>query len=171
MGVKFLRKFLKNEKGQAIFELVVFLPFLVFLYTTYYTLGNSINGSINQQKATRRYLFYLLKGNSRALVVKDLQSYVGSGIQSAGNFAVGWREKSSGATGGASFATCYRFNTLFASEADEECDGRNSEISSNFIKVFTFFGVCGENYSAQTGSVLTPVQSSGFYGNCRLSGN
>ena len=53
-----------REEGQALFEFVVFLPFLLFILVLMFTLGNAINGSINQQKAARRYFFYLNKGNS-----------------------------------------------------------------------------------------------------------
>jgi hypothetical protein len=52
----FKTKFL-NQEGQAVFELLIFLPFLLFLYTIYYTAGNAINGSINQQKAVRGYFY------------------------------------------------------------------------------------------------------------------
>ena len=61
---KKLKKISLKEEGQAIFELLVFLPVFLFLFVVIYNIGNSINISINQQKATRRYFYYIQKGNS-----------------------------------------------------------------------------------------------------------
>ena len=47
----------ERARGQALFEFIVFLPFLLFMLTIMFTVGNAINGSINQQKAVRRYFF------------------------------------------------------------------------------------------------------------------
>ena len=70
---------LENSEGQAIFELILFMPFLVYFVTLLFTAGNSINGSINQQKAVRGYFYHLLKGNSNLPVKLDLDAFKSAG--------------------------------------------------------------------------------------------
>ena len=53
-----------NSKGQAMFEFIIFLPFVVVLFKMFLNIGGAINGSINQQKQLRGYFYYLNKGNS-----------------------------------------------------------------------------------------------------------
>ena len=52
---------LLDNKGQAVFETMMFLPVLLFFVVYMTRTGNAINASINQQKATRGYTYYLLK--------------------------------------------------------------------------------------------------------------
>ncbi len=145
MAVRNKKKKILDEKGQAIFEFVIFLPFIIFLYTVLINLTNSINGSINQQKATRGYFYRLLKQDSRAPNRIDIDFLIGSGLNVVGPVSVGWRRKSIGQT--QSFGTCYKFMNFFGNETDEECDEpRDGEVTSNFVKLFTFYGVCGETY-------------------------
>ncbi len=133
-----------NEKGQAVFELIAFLPFLIFIFTIMVTIGNSINASINQQKVTRRYFYYLLKGNSTAPTQEDLNEWLNSGISFAGMSALGFRAKEQGDL---SFAPCFKFTTLFTGDQGETCDEPlKGEAKSNFVRVFTFYGICGETY-------------------------
>ena len=49
-----------KQQGQALVEFIIFLPFMLMMYTVVITLGDAINGSINQQKATRAYFYYRL---------------------------------------------------------------------------------------------------------------
>ena len=109
MAVK--KKKILNDKGQAIFEFVLFLPFIIFLYTVLVNLTNSINGSINQQKATRGYFYRLLKQDSRAPNRIDIEFFMGAGINVVGPVSVGWRRKSLGES--QSFGTCYKFMNFF----------------------------------------------------------
>jgi hypothetical protein len=143
-------KFVKNQKGQAIFEMILFLPFLLFLYTIYYTAGNSISGSINQQKAVRGYLYNLIKGNSYIVNLNELKSFSGAGLKKVGFNSVGWNEKLEG--GKNSFAPCFKFSSLLKNGSTEECDSseREEEDSSRFIRLFTYYGVCGPTYIETT---------------------
>ncbi len=84
-----VKTILKNQKGQAIFELIIFLPFLIFLYTIYSTTGNAINGSINQQKAVRGYFYGLLRGNSYINTTTDLDEFSEKAISVVGFSALG----------------------------------------------------------------------------------
>ena len=150
-----------NEKGQSIFEFIIFLPFMIFLLTVIISVGNSINGSINQQKAVRRYFFYIYKGNSTIPTATDLSFFARQGLQQVGVSSVGWREKagSSGETS-SSFGTCYPFNTLFSENKDDECDAPALvDNKSNFVRLFTFFGICGETYQKAEGDYFLPNYS------------
>jgi hypothetical protein len=145
MAVKKKRKiFLGDEKGQAIFEFVMFLPFIIFLFTVLINLTNSINGSINQQKALRGYFYRILMQDSKAPNRIDIDFLSGQGRNIIAPVSLGWARKRIGDS--QSFGTCYKFLSLFG-DNDEECDeSLSGETSSNFVKVFTFYGVCGSTY-------------------------
>lgn len=136
-----------NQKGQALFEMILFLPFLMFLYTIYYTAGNSISGSINQQKAVRGYFYAIVKGNSYIIPLVDLKFFRDSNITKIGFNSVGWNEHLSGKK---SFSPCFKFSSLLKNNSTEECEGseREAEGSSRFIRLFTFYGVCGPYYTS-----------------------
>lgn len=149
------KKHLKDQKGQAIFELILFLPFLLFLYMIYATAGDSISGSINQQKAVRGYFYGLVKGNSYLNTLQDLNQYASSNLRMVGFSTLGWREKEEVGKGtNAAFAPCFKFSSMLKSDSSEECDdkARSQDSDGNgvthFIRVFTFYGVCGPVYSA-----------------------
>jgi hypothetical protein len=164
---------LSNQKGQAIFELLLFIPFLIFLYSIYYTVGNSISASINQQKAVRGYFYALTKGNSYLNTYQDLKAFVGeNGVKIVGFSAIGWREKDKNKQ---SFAPCFKFSSLLKSSSSEECDSpeRPEELSSRFIRIFTFYGVCGPVYQATSDSFgqtsfLMPVTLQSQWNLCAL---
>jgi len=166
--------FIKNEKGQALFEMILFLPFLLFLYTIFYSAGNSISGSINQQKAVRGYFYNLLKGNSYLMTHSELVKFKDEGVKFVGFNALGFNSHRS--TGGDSFAPCFRFSSLLRNGSREECDGstRDIEGSSRFIRLYTFYGVCGPAYVATSDSqgkdyfnIIPSSQSS--TGSCTLA--
>jgi hypothetical protein len=139
------KKIYFNQKGQALFEMILFLPFLMFLYTIYYTAGNSISGSINQQKAVRGYFYTLVKGNSYVIPLGDLKNFGGS-MKRVGFNSVGWNDHLKGTQ---SFAPCFKFSSLLKNNSTEECNGneREAEGASRFIRLFTFYGVCGPMYN------------------------
>jgi len=124
--------------------MILFLPFLMFLYTIYYTAGNSISGSINQQKAVRGYFYTLVKGNSYIISVNELENFKSS-IKKVGFNSVGWNDH---LVGTQSFAPCFKFSSLLKNNSTEECNGneRDAEGSTRFIRLFTFYGVCGPYY-------------------------
>ncbi len=148
-----MKKIINNQKGQAIFELIIFIPFLVFLYAIYYNVGNSISGSINQQKAVRGYFYALTNGNSYINTLAELNQYSQEhSIRIVGFSSLGWRIKE--ATGGSgAFAPCFRFAATLNNDSTEECDDTAREIpgeSSRLIRIFTFYGVCGPTYKNST---------------------
>jgi hypothetical protein len=139
-----LKKLFKNQKGQAIFELIIFLPFLLILYNLMVVTGSSINGSINQQVAVRGYTFYLLKNNSK-LPLKDtlIEAAQTGGIQSMGMYSIGYADYLEG--GSVPVAPCYKISGLDTA-ANEACDESPSGGRSNFVRIYSAFGICGNNY-------------------------
>ena len=141
-----------KEKGQAIFELIIFLPILIFFLIVISNYGNSINASINQLKASRSYLFYLLKGNSMGIRTIDFSDFRSEGVQSIGNFIIGWRETSEGDSN--SFGSCYEMPALPGNSTSDFslCKDKIEQNQTKFIKIFTMYGICGETYKLDSGS-------------------
>lgn len=144
MAAKKIKSNLRNENGQALFELIVFLPLMIFMLTIIYTIGNSINASINQVKATRRYFYYISKGNSRLPDKSDLQKFLAAGMLQPSMSSVAWTESRDGEK---SYSACYKINTLFGADTDDDCkEPKIEEEKTQFIRIFTAYGVCGEEF-------------------------
>lgn len=154
----------ENEEGQAVFELILFMPFFIFFTTVMFTVGNAINASINQQKVTRRYFYYLAKGNSRIPDIEDLQRWNDGGLSAVGMSGLGWRERQEGGANGNPVANCYKFNTIFANDYDEDCEEPDvNEGKTQFIRIYTYYGICGLNYrSSPFSNALAPDYTSPF---------
>lgn len=146
---------LNNEDGQSLFELIVFLPVLLLILTVMVTVGNAINSSINQQKVTRSYYYYVLRGNSLGLNAIDLKEYgQTSSMSNVGMFAIGWRRSDPGQSNEEVFATCFRFSTLFSGDSqDVNCDEPNvSGQKTSIIRLYTAYGLCTEVYTTSDAS-------------------
>lgn len=135
----------KHEEGQAIFEFIIFLPFLMYMVTVLINSGNAINASINQQKSTRGYAYHLLKGNSTVPTLEDLRIYNNAGANQSASFVVGYAGSKEGEN---YYGSCYKFNRIPGANIPEEtCTETNDERITDFIRVFTFYGVCGDTYT------------------------
>ena len=144
-----VRKIL-NNKGQAVFETMMFLPVLLFFVVYMIKSGNAINASINQQKSTRGYTYYLLKGNSKAFRITDLAIF--TNMQEVGAYMVGFRQAEE--DGASSVAPCFMVPKLpWIPSSSETCSeiGSVTPSESSYIRVFTLYGVCGEAYSRGQG--------------------
>lgn len=162
------KKILKNSEGQAVFELILFMPFLVYFVTLLFTAGNSINGSINQQKAVRGYFFHLLKGNSTLPAKVDLDAFRGEGITSASATSLGWAESRPDEK---NFATCYKFSTLYSS-SEELCEEKAPEPNTTiFVRPYTFFGLCSGTYIMQADGEYLLDQSAAATVICTQTGS
>lgn len=164
-----VKKYIFNNEGQAVFEMLAFFPFLIFLFTIIVTMGNSINGSINQQKATRSYFLYAYSNDSMGVPLNDLNKLAGVGVLTTGMYAFGWAEKTEGDN---PYAGCYRLQQIVGGDSSEDCfeevaPGKNS---SDFIKVFTAFGICtGVVTSRDGGSSFNLVPEAGAVESCQNS--
>src|SRR5665648_323680 len=85
-----MKKKLNCQKGQALIELIVFLPLMITLYSVIGGFANAINGSINQQKVSRSYFYYRIQNNSTIPGIKsgDYQNW-----RKFGMFYIGWKER------------------------------------------------------------------------------
>ncbi len=134
------------QKGQALFEFIVFIPFMLVLITTMVTIVGSINASINQVKATRGYLYAILNNNSAGINSDLLRKYKDSyGLSVVGAYAIGWREQADGEN---SLASCFKISTFVGEKPEnEKCEDQVTEAYSTFIKVKTMYGICTGTYT------------------------
>lgn len=146
-----LKEMLKDEEGQAIFEFIVFVPFYLVFFVIFLTIAGAVNGSINQQKATRGYFYYIVKNDPTVPFKSDLEIYASNGVQNAGSYAFGWQRSARGTT---PIAPCYKIPTILGKSSEEQCeDPLNQGLKeSNFVKVFTTYGVCSNSYTIDPNS-------------------
>ncbi len=145
-----------NNSGQALFEFLIFIPVLLIISVLMVSMGNAINGSINQQKATRRYFFYIVKNNSNFPLYNNLNIYRDSGLELAGMLSIGWAEK---IIGESRYSTCYKV-AEFGESSDETCDSVNTdENNSRFIRVYTAYGICGQTYNLGNDGVFRKLHT------------
>ncbi len=157
--------FLKSSSGQSMIEFLIFMPFLFVSLTILLSIGASINGSINQQKAARGYFFSLNKNKSSLLLISDLEMQKTNGIQYSGLSATGWADKMINEV--TPQGPCYKISPLGVITS-EKCDEKFSDRSS-FIKVFTVFGICSGTYDLRhDNQVLLSWTTDSFRG-CTLS--
>ena len=130
---------------------------------------NSINASINQQKAVRGYMFHFLKGNSTAPTMLDLVgTYDKGSIEFGSAVSIGWREKSIGQK---PFGACFKFTRFLGDPTEETCEDANAaeeDGKSTYIRVFTFYGICGTSYHKVGNFYQSDDRRKGL-GNCILS--
>ncbi len=149
MAVKKKKNIILNNDGQGIFEFIIFMPILIVTYMFIFRVGASINGSINQQKLTRRYFYYKVQNDSMTPRRDGLTS---SRFSDFALYFVGWRDKK---VGEAPVATCYKMTLPFAgSRNDESCEESYSGTSTSFIRVQTAYGLCGATYLSTGGSAM-----------------
>ncbi len=142
--------FLSNQKGQALFEFLIFLPFTFIMITVFITMGNSINGAITQQKLLRGYFYYDNKNNSLAPNSSRIYRWKNSaGLTRVGMNVLGWKFKSD-SSGLYPISSCYRLNPLLTGQIDETCEDTSSvkgpDTPSAFVRIYTVYGFCGTPY-------------------------
>lgn len=137
-----------NEKGQALIEFLLFLPFMLMMYSLVLSIGNAINGSINQNKVTRSYFYYRLQNNSMAPTPRRQGGATfPSDWNTFGMAFVGWMEQFEGGQDtGKPEAPCYRLRLPLGNSSTDKCAETYSEETTQFIRVMTVFGVCGATY-------------------------
>lgn len=140
----------RNQKGQALIELIIFLPLMFLVYSLVAGFASAINGSINQQKITRAYFYYRIQNNSTIPIPERDMS-----VSKTGMFFIGWREKF--AQGDNPVMTCYKISLPLGQTDDKSCDEAYEENSTQFIRIGTVYGVCGGTYvKEETSYVLSP---------------
>jgi hypothetical protein len=143
-----------NEKGQAFLELIFFMPIMLMLLAALVVFGNSINGSINQQKVVRSYFYARLKNNST--MPRKRYNAPQDGWRQFGMYFIGWKEKfEGGENGNLPLKPCYKVPIGLD---EQECKAFESE-STKFIRLGTVYGLCGATY-LRTGGRLQRAPSS-----------
>lgn len=161
-----------NQKGQALIELIVFLPLMFSLYSMISGFASAINGSINQQKATRAYFYYRVQNNP--YVPKPDAGNTHTGWSKFGMFFVGWMDEMQSDN---PVAPCYRVSIPMLNDASEKCDQPYSKETTQFIRVGTVYGICGASYAkGPGGEVVTLPHVAGanydsvtYRGSCEIS--
>lgn len=132
---------IKNERGQALIELIVFLPLMITLYSVIAGFASSINGSINQQKVTRAYFYYRIQNNSNIPGPKsgDFETWTQFGM-----FYIGWKERFEGDS--QPVMPCYKVSITFKDEPTDECGEKYEVEQTTWVRVGTIYGYCGATY-------------------------
>jgi len=132
----------KNQKGQALIELILFLPFMLMMYTVVVSLGDAIHASINQQKIARSYFYYRLQNNSQ---ISKPQRGDGGGLinvnwKQFGHYFIGWSDYLNADN---PIAPCFKLNLPFAPGAGDTCEASYTTETTQFVRVATVYGLCG----------------------------
>ena len=133
----------EGQKGQALIELIIFLPLMITLYSVIGGFAGAINGSINQQKATRSYFYYRVQHNSAIPGLKygpDSLNW-----RKFGMFYVGWKQKFAGDSLNP-VMPCFRVSIPFKGAETEKCDEPYTNDKTLWVRVGTVYGVCGATY-------------------------
>jgi hypothetical protein len=148
-----------NQKGQALIELIIFLPLMFMFYSMISGFANAINGSINQQKIARSYFYYRVQGNSMVPKPDADQTYMN--WKTFGMFYVGWKDKFISQK---PISPCYKLSIPLAPGATDNCEDRYMTKSTMFIRVQTVYGICGASYArSDTFVSLIPDFSGGEF--------
>ena len=141
--MKKMRDILKQDKGQALIELIIFLPLMFTLYSVISGFANAINGSINQQKIARSYFYYRVQNNS-TIPRPDLVSRSHLSWSRFGMFYIGWKDYFLNET--SPVMPCYRISIPLKAAPTDKCEDRYTETNTLFIRVGTVYGMCGATY-------------------------
>jgi hypothetical protein len=137
-------------KGQALIELIIFLPLIIGLYSVISGFANSINSSINQQKITRSYFYNRIQNNSNfpGPGLFDFDTY--SRWRFFSVFFIGWKDYFNGES---PIMSCHRANIPFKNRPDDKCENAYDKDQTLWIRVGTVYGVCGATYFYNSGRV------------------
>jgi hypothetical protein len=139
-----------DEQGQALIELIIFLPFLFILYGLVSGFAHSINGSINQQKVTRAYFYYRIQNNS--YIPKPDASSNHLSWSTFSMFFIGWKDRFG--SGESPIMPCYKVTIPLQGSSAEACDERYTSATSQWIRVATVYGICGATFGNSPQGVI-----------------
>lgn len=142
---------MKNDRGQALIELIIFLPLMITLYSVIGGFASSINGSINQQKITRAYFYYRIQHNSTIPGPKSSPSVLS--WRQFGMFYIGWKDYFQGGAeeGGNPVMPCYKISIPFKDLPEDKCEEQYTKDRTLWVRVGTVYGVCGATFVNKDG--------------------
>lgn len=144
-----------NEDGQALVEFLLFLPFMLIMYSITLSISNSINASINQQKVTRSYFYYIHQNTS--MLPRAKRDGSTDAWTSFGMSIIGWGEK---LVDSQPMATCFKFRVPLGETEDDSCEEGYDKTTTQFIRVGTVYGVCGTTYRRNNTDVYNRILDS-----------
>ncbi len=150
----------EDEKGQALVEFLLFLPFILMMYSVTLSISNAINASINQQKVTRAYFYYRMQNNATIPKPRRFDSsppYYN--WQTFGMQFIGWSRDMKDQN---PVAPCFKFNIPLGAKKGDECEKGYSEKTTQFIRVGTVYGVCGATYKRNGSGEINRAPSNGL---------
>lgn len=130
-----------QQDGQALIELIIFLPLMLTLYSVIGGFASSINGSINQQKITRAYFYYRIQNNSTVPGPK-LGSW--DKWKKFGMFYIGWKDYFQGDA--SPVMPCYKVSIPFKEAEKDKCEEAYTKAQTLWVRVGTVYGICGATY-------------------------
>lgn len=143
MAVNMKRNEILSEKGQALIELIVFLPLMFTLYSVISGFASAINGSINQQKISRAYFYYRVQNNST--IPKPTpgdDSY--KGWTKYGMFYIGWKDYFKNQA--TPVMPCYRVSVPMKLTESDACENAYTQEKTMYVRVGTVYGFCGATF-------------------------
>ena len=145
-----------NENGQAIFELIIFLPIFLFLMKSLFDYGDSINLSINQIKAVRGYYFY---SNSHDTMLPNrnfLEEFKTAGVNHVSLDTFSW-SLDTFAESRNPVGACVKVFGFLGNEIEEECrEPAPDERKTQYIRIYSSFGVCSGTWSRAEAASANP---------------
>jgi hypothetical protein len=151
-----ISKLLKNQEGQSLIEFVLFLPFMMMIYSVIINVSGAINASLNQQKVTRAYFYYNMQNNSTIPKPRRNGSDPSDSWQMFGMQIMGWATELADGSGdgGLPVAACFKFNLPLGTGEADNCKEAYSGKTTQYIRVGTVYGVCGATYQRKGGSKI-----------------
>lgn len=162
MDVELKKDKILNSKGQALVEFMLFLPFVLMMYSVTLSISNALNGAINQQKITRGMFYYRAMHNSSMPKPRRDDTPLYPKFRVFGQQILGWSEKlQGGADGGNPLKACYKFRIpLGNGDFEASCEEAYRNRITQFIKLGTVYGICAETHETQSGRVLKALHGS-----------
>ena len=161
-----------DQRGQALIELIIFLPLIFTLYGLIGGFANAINGSINQQKITRSYFYFRAQNSSTMPKPSGAINY--QSWRRFGMFFIGWSDKPIDESSPQPYAPCYQISFPVQGAASDKCEQPYTNSTTQFIRVGTVYGTCGNTYANIGGKVMNVADAkAGFskvldYGACAI---
>ncbi len=140
-----------DQNGQALIELIIFLPLMVTLYSVVGGFASSINGSINQQKIVRSYFYYRIQNNS---TIPGPKSGDWDTWRQFGMFFIGWKDYFKDES--TPVMPCYNVKVPFKNDVKDLCEDAYKDTKTLWVRVGTVYGVCGGTYVNQN-NIVTPA--------------
>ncbi len=137
-----------NQKGQALFEFIIFLPIFLYMIKILFDYGDAINHSINQLKVVRGYYSYSNAGDSNLPNLAFANDFKGRGVAQIGSDAFAW---SATKTTGSILPTgsCVKVMGFLGNGIQgETCEAPQVDnLKTQFIRAYSAYGVCTGTWS------------------------